>query len=105
MGSTGGLESISPATSWRENRESWVIQPMARLRPGVTVDQARGYLAGIATVVLEDAMDPKLGRPDAKYFLAMKFDPHPAASGFAVGGGVIPRLRYGFCWRPWARYF
>ena len=75
------LEAMFTGYKLRDNRESWVIQPMARLRPGVTVDQARGYLAGIATAVLEDAMDPKLDRPDANHFLAMKFDPHPAASG------------------------
>ncbi len=76
-----GLESIYPHFDWRENRGFWMLQPMARLRPGVTVDQARQHLAGIAPVVLEDAVDPKLSSQDAKYFLGMKFEPHAAPAG------------------------
>ncbi len=76
-----GLESIYPHFNWRDNRGFWMIQPMARLRSGVTMDQARRHLAGIASAVLEDAMDPKLGSQDAKYFRAMKFEPHAAPAG------------------------
>ncbi len=75
------LESIYPHVDWRTNRGFWTIQPMARLRPEVTIDQAKLHLAAIAPAVLQDAIDPKLSGNDAKYFLAMQFEPHAAPNG------------------------
>ncbi len=75
------VESIYPQFKWRDNRTGWFIQPMARLRPGVTVGQASQHLAAIGRAVLEDSIDPELSGDAKKYFLAMKFEPRSAPNG------------------------
>jgi predicted permease len=75
------LESIYPQFKWRENRSGWYIQPMARLRPGVTVEQANQHIAAIGRAVLEDSIDPELTGDAKKYFLAMKIESRPAPNG------------------------
>jgi len=84
------LEAMYPQLKWRTERDGWLVQPMARLRPGVTLDQARRHLASIARAVLEVAKDPSWRAQDARDFVAMRIEAQPAAagqSGLAVSYG------------------
>jgi predicted permease len=75
------MESILPPTRWLTDRRTTFLQPMARLRDGVTAGQARQHLAAIARAVLEDAKPPNLSAQEEKYFLAMKFVAESAPAG------------------------
>jgi len=75
------LDVIYPQVNWRHNPAFPVVQPMARLRPGVTIEQARQQLKAISRAILEDSLDPQLSSTDAQSFLALKIEPIPAPSG------------------------
>lgn len=75
------MEAVFAHFHWRTDRSASVVLPLARLKSGVTIEQAQQQLAAIAPAVLEEARDPSLGAEAAKHFLAMKFEPRPAAAG------------------------
>ncbi|MBL8227128.1 MAG: ABC transporter permease [Bryobacterales bacterium] len=77
------LEAISPSYQWRDNRGSYVLQPLARLRPGVTIEQAQKHLDSITRTVLDDSKELGLRAEDERHFLAMKLNLLPAPSGFS----------------------
>jgi predicted permease len=75
------LEVVFPNWQWRTDRSSSMMLTLARLKPGVTFEQAAQHLAAIGPVVLEEAIDPAMESEAARPFKAMKIEPQPAAAG------------------------
>jgi len=76
------MEAIAPTFRWRDNRGFYILRPMARLRPGVSIEAAQRHLDGIGKRVLEESKED-LRAEDEKHFLAMRFHTVPASSGFS----------------------
>jgi len=77
----GAIQSIYPNSNWFTGRSTTFLQTMARLRDGVTVEQARRHLDSIAPAIFEEAKYPESRAQEQRSFLAMKFAAEPAAAG------------------------
>jgi predicted permease len=75
------MEVVFSNWRWRTDRRTSMMLTLARLKKGVTIEQARQHLAAIAPAVLEEARDPALDSEAARHFLAMNFEPLPASAG------------------------
>jgi predicted permease len=75
------MEAIFPHWHWRTDPNSPMMLTQARLKPGVTIDQAAQHLAAIGAAVLEEAKDPGMAAEATRHFLAMKFEPHSSSAG------------------------
>jgi len=75
------MESMFPSWKWRTNRTNTVLQPLARLRPGMTVEQARQQLQALSPTIFREAMDPGLRAEDRKHFIAMQLVAYEAPAG------------------------
>lgn len=76
-------ESLYPKWKWRTDGGVWMLQTYARLRPGLTVEQAAQQLAAQSPGWLAGAKERGLSREDERHFLAMKLDAVTARSGFS----------------------
>src|SRR5262245_39558155 len=66
-----------------DKRDVWFLGAMGRLKPGVTLDEARAQLAAISPTIFEATLPPY--RPDdAKHYLAFKFGAYPAGTGVST---------------------
>jgi putative ABC transport system permease protein len=70
--------------------DSWWLAVFARLKPGVTVDQANAEFATRSRGILEATVSPRYAAADAKGYVENKLVVLPAASGVSVLGN-----RYG----------
>ena len=77
------FEVMYPKWHWRHDPGMWMLQTMARLKPGVTLEQARQQLSAMSEPLLRQAKEQGLRAEDEKYFLAMKLDAVSARSGFS----------------------
>ncbi len=75
------MEAIYPNFHWRTDRASWMLQTMARLRPGVTLAQAQAEFGGWARPLLDETRDPRLSGKDLEYHLAMRLEARTAEAG------------------------
>ncbi|MBI4874059.1 MAG: ABC transporter permease [Acidobacteria bacterium] len=77
------FEAMYPKWRWRAEPGVWMLQALARLKPGVTVEQARRQMAAMSRPLLEQVKTPGLRGEDEKHFLAMRLDVVSARSGFS----------------------
>ena len=77
------FETMFPKWRWRSDPGVWMLEIMARLKPGVDIGHARERLAAMSMPLLREVKPPKLTGEDEKHYLAMKFDVRPAASGYS----------------------
>jgi putative ABC transport system permease protein len=77
------FETMFPKWHWRKDAGAWMLQTVARLKPGVSIDQARRRIASMSQPLLEEVKPPELRAEDAKHFLAMKLDLVSARSGYS----------------------
>ena len=68
-------------------RDGWWLTMMARLKPGVTVEQATANLQSISASVFESTVPPRFDADDAKHYRGYKLGVFPGATG-------ISHLRY-----------
>ncbi|MCX6613359.1 MAG: ADOP family duplicated permease [Acidobacteria bacterium] len=77
------FETMFPEWNWRTNPAQWTIQPFARLRPGVNLEQVRNTLHQLSPSLLDHVRDPKLSGDSLKHHRAIQLDPVSARSGFS----------------------
>jgi len=75
------LETMFPKSHWRSDPGLWMLETIARLKPGVSIDHARQQIASMSQPLLEEVKPPKLRAEDEKHFLAMKLDLVSARTG------------------------
>jgi putative ABC transport system permease protein len=84
------LQVLEPSSSdVFENRQNYWLGVMARLKPGVTLEQARARLRTLAPSINFAVLPPKLERHDRDEFLKTPLDATPA------GRSSIMRYQYG----------
>jgi putative ABC transport system permease protein len=76
-------ESLYPKWQWRTDPGMWMLQATARLKPGISLNQAAGQLTAMSASLLSAAKEPGLSGEDERHFLAMKLDAVPGRSGFS----------------------
>ncbi|HTA71129.1 MAG TPA: ADOP family duplicated permease [Bryobacteraceae bacterium] len=77
------LETMFPKSHWRSDVGLWMLETVARLKPGVSIDQARQQIVSMSQPLLEGVKPPAVRAEDEKHFLAMKLDLVSARSGFS----------------------
>jgi len=77
------FESLYPKWNWRNNPSQWSTRPFARLRPGVSMEQARNTLHLISPSLLAEVKDTQLSGIDLKRHLSIQLDPVSARNGFS----------------------
>ena len=77
------FETMFPKWHWRSDAGAWMFQTVARLKPGVSIDQARQQLASMSQPLLEEVKPHELRAEDERHFLAMKLDLVSARSGYS----------------------
>ena len=77
-------ESLYPEFRWRQDRSRSYLRPFARLKPGVTQQQAAQYLNAVAPALLAESIDPAKAGDQRKHHLAMHLEPRPGRSGFSM---------------------
>jgi predicted permease len=77
------MEAMFPQWKWRNDRGSWMLQTVARLRPGISIEQGRQQLAALSHPLFEEVKPFELSGDEAKQFLAMKVSLKSARSGYS----------------------
>ncbi len=77
------FEVLFPEWNWRTNPGQWSIQPFARLRQGVTLEQVSRSLHKLSPVLFDQVRDPKLTGEALRLHRAIQLDPVSARSGFS----------------------
>ncbi|MDQ1474284.1 MAG: putative transport system permease protein [Bryobacterales bacterium] len=62
-------------------RDAWWLSLMGRLKPGVTLTQAKAQIAAIAPIVMRDSLPPTYRAEAAKKFLLNKLTVEPGGTG------------------------
>ncbi len=78
------FETMYPKWHWRSDSGAWMLETMARLKPGVRLERARQRIGAMSPTLLEEVKPPGLASNDEKYFSAMKLDLVSAHSGYSV---------------------
>jgi len=78
------FEATYPQWRWRTDPGAWMLQPFARLAPGVTPERARARLHSMSRGLLGAVPNQTLLGSDLDAFLAMKIDAEPARSGYSA---------------------
>ena len=68
----------------RSTKDVWFLGAMGRLKPGVTLEQARAHLAAISAPIFQATLPPRYGADDAKRYLAFKLGAFPGGTGVSV---------------------
>lgn len=76
------LDDLFPRFKWRTSTSANSTQAWARLKPGVSMEQAAGHLEAIAPRVMEESVDPGAPEASRKHSLARLLEPRRGASGF-----------------------
>jgi predicted permease len=71
------------ASTGLEKSDVWFLAGLARLRQGVTIDQASAHLAGLSKGILAATVSPRYTASDAKDYLEMELGALPATSGLS----------------------
>jgi putative ABC transport system permease protein len=66
-----------------DKRDVWFLGAMGRLKPGVTLEQARAQLAAISAPIFEATLPPYRA-DDAQHYLQFKLGAYPAGTGFST---------------------
>jgi putative ABC transport system permease protein len=61
----------------------WFLAAIGRLKPGVTIDQARAHLAGLSKGIQAATVSPRYTARDAKDYLEMELGALPASGGIS----------------------
>jgi putative ABC transport system permease protein len=77
------FEIMYPKWHWRSDASQWMLETVARLKPGQGIDAAHAKIGAMSRQLLEIVKPPGLGAKDEKYFLAMKLDLVSARSGYS----------------------
>jgi putative ABC transport system permease protein len=75
---------IRGARSGLEHGDVWFLASVARLKPGVTVEQASAQLAGVSKRILSETVSARYTAEDAKNYLEMVIGARPAMSGMSA---------------------
>jgi predicted permease len=67
-----------------EQSDVWFLAGLARLKPGVTVDQASAQLAGLSRQILSSTVSPRYTAEDAKSYLEMVIGARTATAGLSA---------------------
>ncbi|MBI4908669.1 MAG: ABC transporter permease [Acidobacteria bacterium] len=78
------LETLYPKWRWRTDSGAWMMQTMARVKPGIGVAEAARGLGARSHALLEQVKPPGLAAEDEKHFLALKLEAVPAGSGYSA---------------------
>ena len=70
------------ALSLLNRRDGWFLGAMGRLKPGVTLEQARAQLASISAPIFTATL-PSYRPEDEKHYLAFKLGAYPAGTGIS----------------------
>jgi putative ABC transport system permease protein len=65
-----------------EKKDIWFLGAMGRLKPGVTLDQARAQLASISAAIFQATL-PTYRPEDAKHYLQFKLGAYPGGTGIS----------------------
>jgi len=65
-----------------ERKDGWFLGAIGRLKPGVTLDQARAQLASISAPTFQATL-PSYRPEDAKHYLEFKLGAYPAGTGIS----------------------
>jgi putative ABC transport system permease protein len=65
-----------------DKKDTWFLAAIGRLRPGVTLEQARAQLASISPPIFQ-ATVPQYRAEDATHYLAFKIGAYPAGTGIS----------------------
>jgi putative ABC transport system permease protein len=65
-----------------EKKSVWFLGAMGRLKPGVSLEQARAQLASISAPMFQATL-PDYGAEDAKHYLEFKISGYPAGTGIS----------------------
>jgi putative ABC transport system permease protein len=65
-----------------EKKDVWFLGAMGRLKPGVTLDQARAQLASISAPIFQATL-PSYRPEDAKHYLEFKLGAYPGGTGIS----------------------
>ena len=65
-----------------EKKDVWFLAAMGRLKPGVTIDQARSQLASISPSMFQATL-PTYRPEDEKHYLQFKLGAYPAGTGIS----------------------
>ena len=65
-----------------EKKDTWFLAAMGRLKPGVTIDQARSQLASISPSIFQATL-PTYRPEDEKHYLQFKLGAYPAGTGIS----------------------
>jgi predicted permease len=65
-----------------DKRDVWFLGAMGRLKPGVSVEQARAQLASISAPIFKETL-PDYRAEDAKHYLQFKMGAYPAGTGIS----------------------
>ena len=71
------------ARSALDKKDVWFLGAMARLAPGVTLEQARAQLASISAPIFRETL-PAYRPQDAKHYLDFKLGAYPAGTGISA---------------------
>jgi predicted permease len=71
------------ANSGLHKSDAWFLAGIARLKPGITIDQASAHLAGLSKGILAATVSPRYTAADAKDYVEMELGALPAASGLS----------------------
>jgi len=71
------------ASTAMDKKDVWFLGAMGRLRPGVSLDQARAQLAAISPPIFQATLPPYRA-DDAKHYLEFKLGAYPAGTGVST---------------------
>jgi putative ABC transport system permease protein len=70
------------ARSGLDKKDVWFLGGMGRLKPGVTIEQARAQLAAISAPIFRETL-PSYRAEDAKHYLQFKLGAYPGGTGIS----------------------
>jgi putative ABC transport system permease protein len=70
------------ARSGLDKKDVWFLGAMGRLKPGVTIEQARAQLAAISPSIFRETL-PSYRAEDAKHYLELKLGAYPGGTGIS----------------------
>ncbi|HKB11922.1 MAG TPA: ABC transporter permease [Vicinamibacterales bacterium] len=70
------------ARSALDKKAVWFLGAMGRLKPGISIDQARAQLASISAPMFQATL-PEYRAEDAKHYLAFKLGAYPGGTGIS----------------------
>ncbi|MBI4902623.1 MAG: ABC transporter permease [Acidobacteria bacterium] len=75
-------ESVFPLYKWRRQPGVGALRVFARLKPGVTPQQAARFIQGISATVLRETDDPGHNPEASRYWRAMQLETRSGQNGF-----------------------